>query len=161
MVRYIEWHIYKRRVCRNARKITIDKAPSDGRCSSWNLKLSFVETGSGHVSYIPTNETQYIGLIKSGYLIGKLPLSPGISCNKTVIVPGGTKPGARQFRSWGVARRPGSSLQESCPLARRTETPEWLPRVTMPASWHNDIKTLPELLVLCKGSPLMVVGFLT
>ena len=38
---------------------------------------------------------------------------------------------ARHFRSWGAARRPGSSLQESCPLARRTETPEWLPRVDL------------------------------
>ena len=53
-------------------------------------KLSFVETGAGHVSYIPTSETQYIGLIKLGYLLGKFPFSQGISCNKTVIVPGGT-----------------------------------------------------------------------
>ena len=46
------------------------------------LKLSFVETGAGHVSYIPTNETEYIGLIKSGYLIDKLPFSPGKPATK-------------------------------------------------------------------------------
>ena len=38
---------------------------------------------------------------------------------------------ARHSRSWGAAWRPGSSLQESCPLAPRTETPEWLPRVML------------------------------
>ena len=55
MVRYIEWHIYKRRVCRNARKITIDKAPSDGRCSSWNLK-AFVRRNWRRACFLNTNK---------------------------------------------------------------------------------------------------------
>ena len=38
MVRYNEWHIYNFRDCRNARILTIDKAPSAGRHSSWNLE---------------------------------------------------------------------------------------------------------------------------
>ena len=48
--------------------LTFDKAPSDGR-------LSFVETGAGHVSYISTSETQYIVLTKSVYLMSKLSFS--------------------------------------------------------------------------------------
>ena len=86
-----------------------------------------MKTGAGHVSYRPTQETQYIGPIKSGYLIGKPLFSPGISCNKTVIVPDGTT--RPPFSNQGRSETPGFSLQESCPLARQTETPEWLPRV--------------------------------
>ena len=98
---------------------------------------TMVVTRSKHISYIPNGETQYIVLIKLGYLISKLPFSPGISCNKTAIMPGGT----RHFRSCGTARHPGSSLQESCPLARRTVTPEWLPRVKM-LDWENEMSCL-------------------
>ena len=53
-------------------------------------EISFTETGTGHVSYMPTSEMQHIDLVKSGYLISKLPVFPRISCSKTAIVPGGT-----------------------------------------------------------------------
>ena len=55
MVRYIEWHIYKHWVCWNARKITIDKAPSDGHCSSWNLK-AFVRRNWRRACFLYTNK---------------------------------------------------------------------------------------------------------
>ena len=54
-MRYIEWHIYKRRLCRIARKTTIDKAPSDGRCSSWNLK-AFVRRNWRRACFLYTNK---------------------------------------------------------------------------------------------------------
>ena len=93
----------------------------------WHELVEFVETGAGHVSYIPNSETQYIVITKSGYLISKLPFFMGISCNNTATV---AQP-VRHFRSRGAARRQGSSLQESCPLAMRAETHEWLPRVLL------------------------------
>ena len=69
------------------------------------LKLSFVETGAGHVSHIPTSETQYIVLTKSGYLISKLSFSPTIFCNKATIVPGGTT--RPPFSQLGHSETPG------------------------------------------------------
>ena len=69
------------------------------------FKLSFVETGTGRVCYKPTSETQYIVLIKSGYLISQLPFSPEISSNKTAIVPSGvTRP---PFSQLGLSETPG------------------------------------------------------
>ena len=44
--------------------------------------LSFVETGTGHVSYISTSKNEYIALTKSGYVINKFLFFPGISCAK-------------------------------------------------------------------------------
>ena len=95
----------------------------------WHELVEFVETGAGHVSYIPNSETQYIVITKSGYLISKLPFFMGISCIKTATV--WVAQPVRHFRSRGAARRQGSSLQESCPLAMRAETHEWLPRVLL------------------------------
>ena len=48
-------------------------------------KLSYVETGAGHVPYVPNNETQYVVLTKSGSLINIPPPPPPPN---TVIVPG-------------------------------------------------------------------------
>ena len=39
MVRYIEWHIYNRGVVGTLGILTLDKAPSDGRHSTWNLNV--------------------------------------------------------------------------------------------------------------------------
>ena len=57
-------------------------------------KLSFVETGAGHVS-----ETQYIFLTKSGYLISKPPSSRWHPATKTTRVPASTtrRPFARNI----------------------------------------------------------------
>ena len=91
MERYNVWHIYNRRLWMNVRILTLDKAPSNGRYSSWNSEALF-RRNWGRTCSLHTNYWNSIHCSKSVYMISNSHCFRGYPSTNTVKNPWGNYP---------------------------------------------------------------------